>query len=290
MWWKNLGRLSETFSRINIHNPKFKPPHPDALLSTDIVDSDFYPVLFDIITAEAIRKSALLTEGSAGPSGMDAFCWRRLYTAFGEKSNELCSAIAAFAKRICSIYVDPSSLMAYTLCRLVPLDKCLPICSIYVDPSSLMAYTSCRLVPLDKCPLPVRLGSLGLQNPINMSREQHRASKLICAPLVDRIVNQDHHLGECSAVQQGTKARLRSRKRNQQKEEAKNLQNQLSSSLQRSMELSQEKGASAWLTSLPIDDHGFALHKSAFRDALSLRYGWSLHTVLVAIHSALNTH
>ena len=92
---------------------------------------------------------------------------------------------------------------------------------------------------------------------------------------IDRIVNQDHHLGECSAVQQGTKARLRSRKRNQQKEEAKNLQNQLSSSLQRSMELSQEKGASAWLTSLPIDDHGFALHKSAFRDALSLRYGWS---------------
>ena len=124
MWWKNLGRLSKTFSRINIHNPKFKPPHPDALLSTDIVDSDFHPVLFDIITAEAIRKSALLTEGSAGPSGMDAFCWRPLYTAFGEKSNELCSAIAAFGKRICSIYVDPSSLMAYTSCRLVPLDKC----------------------------------------------------------------------------------------------------------------------------------------------------------------------
>ena len=42
------------------------------------------------------------------------------------------------------------------------------------------------------------------------------------------------------------------------------------------MELSKEKGASTWLSSLPIDDHGFALHKSAFREALSLRYGWSL--------------
>ena len=105
-------------------HPQPEPPHPDALLSTDIVDSDFHPVLFDSITAEAIRKSALLTEGSAGPSGMDALCWRRLCTAFGEKSNELCSAIAAFAKRICSIYVDPSSSMAYTSCRLVPLDKC----------------------------------------------------------------------------------------------------------------------------------------------------------------------
>ena len=67
-----------------------------------------------------------------------------------------------------------------------------------------------------------------------------------------------------------------SHKHNQQKEEAKDLQNQLPSILQCSMELSQEKGASAWLIALPIDDHGFALHKSAFRDALSLRYGWSL--------------
>ena len=42
------------------------------------------------------------------------------------------------------------------------------------------------------------------------------------------------------------------------------------------MELAQEKGASTWLSALPIDSHGFALHKSAFRDALSLRYDWAL--------------
>ena len=29
-----------------------------------------------------------------------------------------------------------------------------------------------------------------------------------------------------------------------------------------------------WLTSLPLEEHGFALHKSAFRDTLCLRYGW----------------
>ena len=83
-------------------HPHPESPHPDFLLSTNIVDSDFHSVLFDTITAEAIRKSALLTEGSAGHSGMGALCWRRLCTAFGEKSNELCSAIAAFAKQICT--------------------------------------------------------------------------------------------------------------------------------------------------------------------------------------------
>ena len=107
--------------------------------------------------------------------------------------------------------------------------------------------------------LPARFGGLGIQNPITMAEEQHTASKLICAPLVDRIVNQDHRLTECHALQQRTKARLCSHRRNQQKEEAKNLQDQVPSTLQCSMELSQEKGASAWLTSVPIDDHGFAL-------------------------------
>ena len=30
----------------------------------------------------------------------------------------------------------------------------------------------------------------------------------------------------------------------------------------------------SWLVALPIVEHGFLLHKSAFKDALCLRYGW----------------
>ncbi len=40
------------------------------------------------------------------------------------------------------------------------------------------------------------------------------------------------------------------------------------------LELSCEKGASTWVTVLPIQDHGFTLYKRSFRDALCLRYGW----------------
>ena len=36
--------------------------------------------------------------------------------------------------------------------------------------------------------------------------------------------------------------------------------------------LSSEKGSSSWLTSLPLVDQGFALHKGAFCDALCLCY------------------
>ena len=547
-------------------HPHPKPPHPDVILSNDstTANNDFHPIVFDSITAESIRKSTLLTEGSAGPSGMDALCWRRLCTAFGEKSNQLCSAIATFAKRICNSYVDPTCLRAYTSCRLVPLDKCpgvrpvgvgevvhrivgkavmkvvkqdlqeaigsIQLCAgqdagceaavhamehlfagedteamllvdatnafnqlnrqvtllntdkicpamahvlintyrccshLYVDGQCLlseegttqgdplaMAMYAIGTLPLIRkldgiakqtwfaddsaaasslkrlkswwdllneigplygyfpngakthmlvkpqhvakareifkdtaimiseegerylggaigtisfiqqyvqtkvdgwikdiqklsefattqpqaayaalthglisrwnyllrvidwerlssdellqplkaaiqsqfipaitgqappgqqvreiLALPVRLGGLGLQNPITMAKEQQSASQQICSPLVDRIVHQQHHMGDCHLAQQEIKANISSCKRTQRKEEAKNLENQLPFNLQRSMELAQEKGASAWLTSLPIDEHGFAMHKSAFRDALSLRYGWSL--------------
>ena len=49
----------------------------------------------------------------------------------------------------------------------------------------------------------------------------------------------------------------------------------MSQDLQRAAELASEKGAYSWVTALPFAAHGFALHKSAFRDALCLRYNWT---------------
>ena len=42
------------------------------------------------------------------------------------------------------------------------------------------------------------------------------------------------------------------------------------------MELASEKGASTWLTALPLQDQGFNLNKGEFQDALALRYGWQI--------------
>ena len=40
------------------------------------------------------------------------------------------------------------------------------------------------------------------------------------------------------------------------------------------MEQTSERDASTWLTTIPLSEYGFTLHKQAFRDALCLRYGW----------------
>ena len=38
----------------------------------------------------------------------------------------------------------------------------------------------------------------------------------------------------------------------------------------------QEKGASSWLSALPLKKLGYAINKEEFRDAVSLRYGWDI--------------
>ena len=40
------------------------------------------------------------------------------------------------------------------------------------------------------------------------------------------------------------------------------------------VKLAVEKGGSSWLTDIPMDEYGFAPHKSAFQDAIALCYGW----------------
>lgn len=103
-------------------HPDPRPAHPDALV-TDAGNDSFHPAIFDNITGESIRSAALHTQGAAGPSGLDALNWRRLCTAFGQKSNDLSVALAAVARTICTAFIDPLTLLAYTSCHLIPLNK-----------------------------------------------------------------------------------------------------------------------------------------------------------------------
>ena len=104
-------------------HPDPQPAHPEALLR-EANNEDFHSAIFENITGEVIRAAALHTQGAAGPSGLNALSWRRLCTAFGQKSNDLCAALVAVARKISTTYIDPSVLQAYASCRLIPLDKC----------------------------------------------------------------------------------------------------------------------------------------------------------------------
>ena len=126
----------------------------------------------------------------------------------------------------------------------------------------------CRLFAL-----PAQHG-LGIVSPSSLSGEYNWSQK-VSAPLVSLILAQSfNNPPESYNDQLDLNKEIKKFSRGQWKLLSDQLKADLSSELLYSTQLAEEKGASNWLTSLPIQEHGFSLHKAAFRDALALRYGW----------------
>lgn len=125
--------------------------------------------------------------------------------------------------------------------------------------------------------LPARLGGLALPNPVEVAPLNHDDSRRVTRPLVSAIAQQELGSGPddtVTALQQEASAEVRRARAERHRQRAAAVYEQLPPRTQRAMVLAQEKGSSTWLTTLPLDDYGFALTKSDFRDALCLRYGW----------------
>ena len=60
------------------------------------------------------------------------------------------------------------------------------------------------------------------------------------------------------------------------KEKLDQVESSISGKTLRALDLATQKGASSWLTVLPIRDMNFDLNKSEFRDAVKLRYDWEV--------------
>ena len=138
---------------------------------------------------------------------------------------------------------------------------------------------SCTKLERDLFALPARLGGLGLTNPTKSAVHQLTASTCITSPLTDAIFDQITTFTS-SIHNDQLKAKQSTHKISRQlaNTAASQFKSRVDQQLLRAIDLASEKGASAWLTALPIEEHGFALHKGAFRDALCLRYGWLQQT------------
>ena len=123
--------------------------------------------------------------------------------------------------------------------------------------------------------LPAHLGGLGLVSPTTLTKDYDNSLRLY-APLSALITLQSADLGDTYEKQREVKATLRAERRRQQETTAAVLKARLPSHLQSAADHASEKGSSSWVTALPIADHGFTLHKGAFRDALCLWYNWTL--------------
>ena len=102
-------------------HPPSQAISPCAIYSGPSPQTEFHPIIFDSITPDLIRSTALQMNGSSGPSGLDASVWKHLSTSFNT-FNDLCSAIASLARRI-STNVDPTGLYPFLASRLIAIDK-----------------------------------------------------------------------------------------------------------------------------------------------------------------------
>ena len=149
---------------------------------------------------------------------------------------------------------------------------------------ALTGHPPCSAIERDLLALPVRLGGLGLHDPSSLSTESFQSSKHITAPLVALIISQDLE----KTPDYDTISTIKKGNRQLQDEKTRTVYDQLTPELKQCVDLSKEKGSSSWLSVLPLEKHGFYLHKGEFCDALFLHYGWMLNnTPLMHIRGVL---
>ena len=122
--------------------------------------------------------------------------------------------------------------------------------------------------------LPARQGGLGIVNPIELFDRQQQASSTICGPIVKLIMQQGGDIIAARHEQHAIKKEFSKRWRDACNAEAEARLTEAPPDVKRGAMAAQEPGTSAWLSTVPVKRHGFALHKGAFRDAICLRYGW----------------
>ena len=124
--------------------------------------------------------------------------------------------------------------------------------------------------------LPCRMGGMGISNPVTRAPIEFETSERITSTMAALIINQSTQYSTSTQQHMRESRNVLKRERWQrQNDDLQNLNEVLTASQRRSLSLAGEKGASSWLTALPIENMGFTLHKRAFRDAVFLRYGWT---------------
>ena len=134
-----------------------------------------------------------------------------------------------------------------------------------------------RLIKRRILALPVRLGGIGILNPVKTAQTEYETSIKITASLKNIIVNQENDLENYSEEEvQKVISETKKDKDNRLSQELEQIKNEVNDSMKRNLDLACEKGAGAWLTALPIQTLGYVLNSQEFRDSLCLRYGWKI--------------
>ena len=125
--------------------------------------------------------------------------------------------------------------------------------------------------------LPTKFGGLAIFNPVEMCQLEHQYSVVATKPLSDAILQQSltllpeeaKELYECIKK---SKQKISSEKTAFYKHKLADIQGQCSHEVSRNLDILGRKGASSWLTALPLEEFRYTLSKQEFTDAILMRY------------------
>ena len=124
--------------------------------------------------------------------------------------------------------------------------------------------------------LPVKLGGLVIPIFSNSSTREYEHSKKASQQLCENIKKQTEKYTFDQKIANNTKREIVKSRENLQNERLEYLRSKMTKEQIKANDLTQMKGSSNWLTTLPLESENFVLNKREFVDASSLRYRWQL--------------
>ena len=182
------------------------------------------------------------------------------------------SAYAAYTKGICHRWTYVQRTVPQIGALFEPLEACIRNEFLPALIGRAVSNTERRILAL-----PPRLGGIGIRNPTLTADLEFSASSSITRELSELISNQmlDIPATLRTGMTEAKRELLHSRN-TALKQEFDDLMHLLSDESSRYLMTASERGASAWLTALPLKSLGYSLNKREFRDAIRIRYGWEI--------------
>ena len=143
-------------------------------------------------------------------------------------------------------------------------------------PAILDRVFSCTDILRQVFSLPQRDGGLGIFNMTEVSDAEYGFSIRATKQLAEAIYCQDTEYQENEEELHDIKQNIRKERAAFYKEKQEKLLSEVTELGRLMINLASEKGASSWLTALPLKDFGYVLNKQQFADALALRYSFYL--------------
>ena len=124
--------------------------------------------------------------------------------------------------------------------------------------------------------LPPKFGGMEIPDMTKNADSEYCYSQLATKKLMAALVEQHKIYKEDTTVTKATKSSITRHRHTRNDELKKNILSIMSESGKLTMELASEKGASSWLTALPVQQFRYLLNKQQFTDAVCLRYNLTL--------------